>query len=127
LKEHPKCYWIWNYRQWILNVAKKRLPVPAARKVWEAELGLDTYMLSKDKRNFHAWGYRRILVEQLESPALAGQSMVESEFAYADAKIKGDLSNFSAWHSRSLLIPRLLAERGADDATRKAFLEAGTS
>lgn len=49
--------------------------------------------------------------------------MVEDEFAYTTGKISHDLSNFSAWHNRSQLLLRLLEERGADDAARKAFLE----
>lgn len=50
--------------------------------------------------------------------------MVEDEFAYTTKMIGVDLSNFSAWHNRSQLIIRLLDERRADDAARKAFLEA---
>jgi geranylgeranyl transferase type-2 subunit alpha len=82
-------------------------------------------MLGKDRRNFHAWGYRRHVVAQLESATLQGSSMVEAEFAYTERMINTDLSNFSAWHSRSKLIPRLLEERGADDAARRAFLDEG--
>jgi geranylgeranyl transferase type-2 subunit alpha len=125
LLESPKCYWIWNYRLWTLQQAIERLPVPIARKVWEEELGLASKMLTKDRRNFHAWGYRRKLVAQLESPELEGKSMVESEFEYTTKMIHVDLSNFSAWHNRSRLIPRLLEERGAGDETRKKFLDDG--
>lgn len=82
-------------------------------------------MLGKDRRNFHAWGYRRHVVEQLESTALGGSSMVEAEFKYTGNMINTDLSNFSAWHSRSKMIPRLLDERGADDVARRAFLDEG--
>ncbi|CAJ2510658.1 Uu.00g062830.m01.CDS01 [Anthostomella pinea] len=123
LLEHPKCYWIWKYRNWILEQAILRLPAQAARKIWEAELALDSMMLTKDTRNFHAWGYRRRLVARLESPALLGKSMVEDEFDYTTMKIEGNLSNFSAWHSRSRLLLRLLDERGLDDKARAAFLD----
>lgn len=126
LLESPKCYWIWNYRLWILQKIIERLPVAAARRVWEEELGLASKMLTKDRRNFHAWGYRRHVVEQLESPELEGKSMVEPEFAYTDKMIRADLSNFSAWHRRSKLIPRLLDERKATDSTRQVFLDKGT-
>jgi len=125
LMEFPKCYWIWNYRLWILQQAISRLDVKTARRIWEEELGLDSKMLTKDRRNFHAWGYRRHLIEQLESPALDGQSLVESEFEYTSKMIRVDLSNFSAWHNRSKLIPRLLDQRGADDVTRNSFLDEG--
>ncbi|SPO05616.1 related to geranylgeranyl transferase alpha chain [Cephalotrichum gorgonifer] len=123
LMEAPKCYWIWNHRTWALQQATERLPQAAARATWERELGLAGKMLSKDRRNFHAWGYRRWVVSRLEGPALGGGSMAEAEFAYTTGMIHGDLSNFSAWHTRSQLIPRLLAERGASDAARKKFLE----
>ena len=127
IKAHPKCYWIWNYRLWLLQQAIVVLPVAAARRVWEEELGLVSMMLNRDQRNFHAWGYRRHVVGKLEGHELAGNSMAEDEFAYTRRKIEGALSNFSAWHHRSKIIPRLLAERGADDATRRAFLESGMS
>jgi geranylgeranyl transferase type-2 subunit alpha len=125
LRESPKCYWIWSYRLWILGQAIERLRAPVARRIWEGELGLASNMLGKDRRNFHAWGYRRHVVDQLESAALGGSSMVASEFDYTDRMINTDLSNFSAWHSRSKLIPRLLDERGADDKARRAFLDSG--
>ncbi|CAK7221051.1 Rab geranylgeranyltransferase [Sporothrix bragantina] len=128
LLEFPKCYWIWSYRLWVLEQAVTRLDVPRARQIWEDELALDSKMLTKDRRNFHAWGYRRQVVERLESEDLTVDtttttSLVEPEFEYTTKMIHRDLSNFSAWHNRSKLIPRLLAERNADDAARKAFFE----
>lgn len=125
LIEFPKCYWIWQYRLWILRQASKRLDVSIARRIWQEELGLVGKMLTRDRRNFHAWGYRRHVVAQLESPALNGQSMVEPEFEYTTKMIHMDLSNFSAWHNRSQLIPRLLDGRKSDDALRKEFLDKG--
>lgn len=119
----PKCYWIWNFRRWVLSQVILRLPVSQAREIWMTELGLVSKMLDKDNRNFHAWGYRRYVVATLESPALQGKSMAESEFAYTQKMYEKNLSNFSAWHSRSQLIARVLDERGADDKTRAAFLD----
>ncbi|ORY58500.1 uncharacterized protein BCR38DRAFT_73794 [Pseudomassariella vexata] len=123
LLEFPKCYWIWNYRSWLLSEAISRLPSTIARQIWEAELALTAKMLAKDRRNFHAWSYRRHVVATLESPALNGSSMAETEFAYTTKMIGADLSNFSAWHHRSRLILRVLDEKDADDQARKAFLE----
>ncbi|KAM0419001.1 hypothetical protein ACHAPT_012052 [Fusarium lateritium] len=123
LMEFPKCYWIWNYRLWILDQATERFDKLVARRIWEEELGLVSKMLTKDRRNFHAWGYRRHVVAQLESPVLSGQSLAEPEFEYTTKKIHEDLSNFSAWHNRSQIIARLLDERKADDDTRKEFLD----
>lgn len=119
----PKCYWIWNFRQWILSQAIFRLGVAAARETWYTELGLTSLMLERDQRNFHAWGYRRILVDKLESPELGGKSMVEDEFAYTTKIIHCNLSNFSAWYHRSRVISRLLQERAAEHRERAAFLD----
>jgi len=123
--KYPKCYWLWNYRLWLLQEANKRLEANVARELWIRELALVGKMLVKDSRNFHGWGYRRTVVSELESPKLNGKSMLESEFEYTTKMIHGDkgLSNFSAWHRRSKLIPRLLDERNADDATRRKFLD----
>lgn len=125
LMEAPKCYWIWKYRSWLLQEAIDRLEPLVARRVWEEELALDTKMLTRDRRNFHAWGYRRNVVKHLESIALDGASMVEAEFEFTTKMIRVDLSNFSAWHNRSKLIPRLLTERKADDAARRKFFDQG--
>ncbi|KAJ3498581.1 hypothetical protein NLG97_g1013 [Lecanicillium saksenae] len=123
LMGHPKCYWIWNYRMWILEQATSMLPVVAAKSIWKEELGLVSKMLSRDRRNYHAWAYRRYVVSHLESTKLDGQSMAEAEFSYTKTMIENDLSNFSAWHNRAQLIPRLLKERNADDASRRVFLD----
>ena len=106
-------------------MAVSRLPVAIARQVWVAELGLTSKMLTKDRRNFHAWGYRRHVVARLESPVLQGRSMVEDEFAYTTRMVNVDLSNFSAWHNRAKLIPRVLEERGADAVAKKALFDSG--
>ncbi|KAF4995394.1 hypothetical protein FGRMN_5178 [Fusarium graminum] len=119
----PKCYWIWNLRQWILSQAILRLTVPAARDIWETELQLTSKMLFQDQRNFHARGYRRFVVAKLESVELRGQSMVEDEFEYTTKMTRRNLSNFSAWHNISQIIPRLLLERNADNEARATFLD----
>lgn len=108
-----------------MKQATERLEVAVARRLWQEELALVGMMLVKDRRNFHGWGYRRIVVAHLESPALEGTSAVETEFAYTTKMINADLSNFSAWHNRSKLIPRLLDERKADDEARRNFLDDG--
>lgn len=124
---YPKCYWLWNYRLWLLQEANERLDPSIARELWSQELKLVGKMLVKDSRNFHGWRYRRIVVDELESQHLQGKSMVESEFEYTTKVIHGQdgLSNFSAWHRRSKLIPKLLNERGTDDAGRRQFLDDG--
>lgn len=130
LRKFPKCYWIWNYRLWLLAESSKLLPKADARRFWQQELGLASKMLSMDNRNFHGWGYRRTVVAALESNLLnahgATHSMAEDEFKYTTRMIESNLSNFSAWHNRSKLIPRLLDERKADDTARRSFLDNGT-
>lgn len=137
LRKYPKCYWIWKYRLWLLNEATAVLPSDAAKKLWREELGLVNHMLNRDRRNFHGWGYRRIVIAAIEKgnadepgpepwKTTTGLSMVEEEFRYTTTMIQTDLSNFSAWHNRSKLIPKLLDERRADAATRQTFLDEGT-
>ncbi|KAL4953133.1 hypothetical protein BDW69DRAFT_166046 [Aspergillus filifer] len=126
LRSFPKCYWIWNYRMWLLEEAKRLLPKPLACKVWQAELALVGKMLSLDSRNFHGWGYRRFVIETLEkltSEEENEKSLVEAEFDYAKKMIGTNLSNFSAWHYRTKLIQRLLSEKSASDEERKQMLD----
>lgn len=127
LRSFPKCYWIWNYRLWILDEAKRLLPLPLARRFWQEELALVGKMLNLDSRNFHGWGYRHFVVETLEGLGSEdGQrSMALEEFEYAKKMISTNLSNFSAWHYRTKLIQRLLNERTASDEERKKMLDDG--
>jgi geranylgeranyl transferase type-2 subunit alpha len=120
LKEFPKCYWIWNYRLWLLEQGESRLLNERATKFWQEELGLVSMMLSRDERNFHGWDYRRRVVSHLER--LSGKSMADSEFAYSSKMIRKALQNFSALHYRGKLIPRLLDERDADSSERRQML-----
>lgn len=125
LIEFPKCYWIWNHRLWLLEQTVPLLPAIKARPIWEEELRLAGKMLSRDNRNFHGWGYRRTIVDRLESNALNGKSMATDELDYTTRMISTNLSNFSAWHNRTKLISRILDERGADDEERKKMLDEG--
>jgi geranylgeranyl transferase type-2 subunit alpha len=121
IKQYPKCYWIWNHRSWLLATATQHLPAQTALQLWQGELALDGKMLALDSRNFHAWDYRRKIVEELER--LGKKSMIEPEFEYTTKMIQSNLSNFSAWHNRSQLIPRLLEEREASAESRKELFD----
>ncbi|KAI8934679.1 hypothetical protein NX059_008370 [Plenodomus lindquistii] len=134
LRRFPKCYWIWNHRNWLLHQGEALLGAEAARKLWSGELHLIGKMLHADSRNFHAWGYRRMVVSQLERLFDASSdeqhtsaSLAESEFEYTTKMIKTNLSNFSAWHNRSQLIPQILRDRKADPQARRAFLDSELS
>ncbi|EFW21561.1 Rab geranylgeranyltransferase [Coccidioides posadasii str. Silveira] len=132
LRQFPKCYWIWNHRLWALKQTVGRLPLPQALRFWQEELALVGKMLSLDARNFHGWGYRREIVDVLESlGSEAGDPSVEvkenrlteDELNYTTKMIGANLSNFSAWHNRSKLILKMLDERSADDAERRKMLD----
>lgn len=128
LLQYPKCYWIWNHRLWLLQRTSALLPPTTAQTFWTQELGLVGKMLGRDSRNFHGWGYRRIVVDALRGFSINDQnssaSLTESEFAYTTKMVKGNLSNFSAWHNRSKLIPLLLEERGANEDDRRRLFDA---
>lgn len=133
LRKFPKCYWIWNHRNWILRKGETLLEPGAAEKLWSAELQLVGKLLQADSRNFHAWGYRRFVVDQLERPYSSLQTgednltspkaLTESEFEYTTKMINTNLSNFSAWHYRGTIIPRLLDLRAADNEARRKLLD----
>lgn len=82
-------------------------------------------MLNRDSRNFHGWGYRRTVVDNIER--LKSSSMAKEEFDYTTKMIGINLSNFSAWHNRSKLILRILHEQSASDEERKQMLDDGQS
>lgn len=128
-RKFPKCYWIWNYRLWLLDGTTRLLPAVERRKFWQQELALVGKMLSLDSRNFHGWGYRRTVISALESIELQAEDsntdLTETEFEYTTKMINSNLSNFSAWHNRSKLIPRLLDKRVADHQARRSFLDKG--
>jgi geranylgeranyl transferase type-2 subunit alpha len=123
LLKFPKCYWIWNHRLWLLDQSTILLPKDQSLPLWQHELGLVGQMLGKDSRNFHGWGYRRMVVANLE--ALTDLSMGRKEFDYTTKMISANLSNFSAWHNRSKLIVRNLEEQQADDEERQKMLDDG--
>ncbi|KAL1792561.1 hypothetical protein ACET3X_009068 [Alternaria dauci] len=131
LRKFPKCYWIWNHRNWLLREGEALMGMEASHKLWSGELQLINKMLHADSRNFHAWGYRRFVVSQIERLATSEDvpttgttsNLTESEFEYTTKMIKTNLSNFSAWHNRSQLIPKMLRERQADAQARRAFLD----
>ncbi|KAI9758571.1 MAG: hypothetical protein M4579_003006 [Chaenotheca gracillima] len=134
LRQYPKCYWIWKYRIWLLQESIIRLPASFAAEIWRDERKLVDKMLVLDRRNFHGWGYRRLVMEQLRQFDLDSKDsedyrkdppekrLTEEEFEYTTKMIKTDLSNFSAWHYRSKLIPEILDIRAADDAARLKLL-----
>lgn len=84
-------------------------------------------MLTLDSRNFHGWGYRRLVVQTLQQLGTSEEAtnMTQQEFDYAKKMIGANLSNFSAWHYRTKLIQQLLDEQAASDDERKKMLQDG--
>lgn len=101
------------------------LPAAKARPIWEEELRLAGKMLTRDNRNFHGWGYRRTIIDNLESKALDGKSVALDELDYTTKMIRTNLSNFSAWHNRTKLMAKILDEKNASDVERKQMLDQG--
>jgi len=66
LIKFPKCYWIWGYRVFLLQQANVFLDPKSSLKFWQGELALIAKMFSRDARNFHGWGYRRMVVREIE-------------------------------------------------------------
>lgn len=113
LKAYPKCYWIWNHRYWCLQQLQQD-----GIADWEFELKIVSKLLELDSRNFHGWHYRRYVVENMESNAVAKEDTREGkltreveialgEFQYTTAKINKNISNFSAWHNRTKLVEKI--------------------
>ena len=129
LRKFPKCYWIWNYRLWLLEESTRLLPAPQSHELWRQELALASKMLNLDSRNFMGWGYRRTVIRALENDTFQSEgpnpSITKQEFDYTTKMINSNLSNFSAWHNRSKLIPKLLNESNADHEARRGFLDGG--
>ncbi|ODN93464.1 geranylgeranyl transferase type-2 subunit alpha [Cryptococcus wingfieldii CBS 7118] len=95
---HPKVYWIWTHRKWCLQ------SVPEGpgdshewrKKFWDGEMKLVEKMLDADARNFHAWSYRKYVLESLPT-----KRPLSAELNYTQSKIESNFSNFSAWHYRT--------------------------
>ena len=70
LKRNPKAYGAWFHRKWAIQYFMKMSGADAdgrrhrsnIKRVLDEELGLCSYFLSKDERNFHCWNYRRFII-----------------------------------------------------------------
>jgi len=95
LPSHPKSYWVWFHRKWIVS----RIP----NMDWQRELSLCSKALDMDLRNFHCWNYRRFVTNY-------GKVTNESELAYTMTKIEQNFSNYSSWHQRSYLLKNIFKD-----------------
>ena len=84
-------------------------------------------LLNADDRNFHAWNYRRFLIDTIsryhfsddyrrnkeEEVGVIKKRTREEETKYAREKISKNFSNYSAWHHRSVNFEQF--DEGRDD------------
>ena len=84
-------------------------------------------LLNADDRNFHAWNYRRFLIDTIsryhfsddyrrnkeEEVGVIKKRTREEETKYAREKISKNFSNYSAWHHRSVHFEQF--DEGRDD------------
>ncbi|KAF8905989.1 rab-protein geranylgeranyltransferase [Gymnopilus junonius] len=118
LKAHPKVYWIWNHRRWCLE----QIPYGPGQEseshyagwkqtAWDRELTVAEKMLDVDARNFHAWGYRRYVLDSMPNPRPESNELI-----YTARKIEANFSNFSAWHQRSKALASLWTQGKLDES-----------
>ncbi|KAL7420529.1 Rab geranylgeranyltransferase [Cryptotrichosporon argae] len=120
LRVHPKVYWIWTHRKWALE------HVPAGPggtqgwrdDAWRTELAVVERILEADARNFHAWGYRRYVLDSLPA-SFAPVHTPATDLAYTKRKIETSISNFSAWHYRTKTLEAAWAGLDADELRRR--------
>lgn len=63
-----------------------------------------------DSRNFHAWQYRRFIIEFMKNDKnvkLRNDIIDFDEFKFTTKMINKDISNYSAWHNRTKLLEKL--------------------
>ncbi|KAJ3997531.1 rab-protein geranylgeranyltransferase [Lentinula boryana] len=95
LKIHPK----------VPGISDDGDPRGWEKELWNQELFVVEKLLDADPRNFHAWSYRRLVLESMPVPKLE-----TSDLAYTTRKIESNFSNFSAWHQRSKVLSSLWSQ-----------------
>ncbi|CUG90035.1 Hypothetical protein, putative [Bodo saltans] len=125
-----KVYSAFVHRRWIFD----RMTLERRRVLLSGELKKCEALLKLDERNFHAWGYRRWVTEELRAAsgggAVVGASeetqtapLVEAlytdadEWKFTEAKINQNFSNYSGWHNRGLLLDRLIVGGSSSSPT----------
>lgn len=116
LRKFPKCYWIWDHRKWCLREDELA--------DWQVEMTLVGQFFKADERNFHAWTYRRYIVEQMKrgKSKLEQAGIDQDEFTFSTKMINHNISNYSAWHNRASLAVKLLGTSIKLDPQRKESL-----
>ncbi|KAM3187217.1 hypothetical protein ACTXT7_002709 [Hymenolepis weldensis] len=104
LLDHQKNYQLWYHLQWLMmesaksdgeNDPKTVYSRPNSRlfKTLQDELDLIREILNDDSKNYHAWQYRRWLVDFFGVP-------VKDELRFTELMLLDDALNNSAWNHR---------------------------
>lgn len=101
LYEHPKNYQLWYHCQWLMEqMFKEDSPKEVFKKpeseqfqTLSRELDLVKTVLADDAKNYHAWQYRRWLVDFFAIPP-------SNELEFCGALLREDIFNNSAWNHR---------------------------
>lgn len=113
-----KVYAAWLHRKWILA----QMSTQRRLEVLLGEAKKCEGLLKVDERNFHVWGYRRWVMDQLR---LLGQESRDAELSFTEKKIASNFSNYSAWHNRALMLGEAMNDLGNDAGVKfvRDFLE----
>lgn len=115
LLEHPKNYQLWYHLQWLIMEAAKadegndpktvyKRPESKLMKKVHDDLDLIREILNDDSKNYHAWQYRRWLVNFFGVP-------LKDELRFTEAMLVEDGLNNSAWNHRFYTV----MEEGLDE------------
>ncbi|VDO03917.1 unnamed protein product [Rodentolepis nana] len=116
LLDHPKNYQLWYHLQWLMMEAAKAdgendpktvysRPDSKLFKTLKKELDLIREILNDDSKNYHAWQYRRWLVDFFGVP-------VKDELRFTELMFLDDTLNNSAWNHRFYTV----IEEGLNDS-----------
>ncbi|EUB62378.1 Protein farnesyltransferase/geranylgeranyltransferase type-1 subunit alpha [Echinococcus granulosus] len=115
LFDHPKNYQLWYHLQWLMEQAVRGDESNDPKTVYNRpesklyaklmmEFELIREILADDAKNYHAWQYRRWLVDFFSVP-------VKCELKFCEHMILDDSLNNSAWNHRFYTV----IEEGLDD------------
>ncbi|KAM7538754.1 hypothetical protein Aperf_G00000052087 [Anoplocephala perfoliata] len=104
LLDHPKNYQLWYHLQWLMEQAAKAdegndpktvysRPDSKLLQTVKNELELIREIFADDSKNYHAWQYRRWLVDFFGIP-------VKDELKFTELMLLEDSLNNSAWNHR---------------------------
>jgi geranylgeranyl transferase type-2 subunit alpha len=159
LRRNPKSYCAWEHRRWVIarmydrilssssssskTENENNLLLPFMEDIVLREREMLETLLNADDRNFHAWNYRRFVVDKIsryhfsdgdrmnnkdrvdvDYSDAAQRKTREDEAKYAREKISKNFSNYSAWHHRSVHFERLDDKDEKDTVASETWFQA---